>query len=156
MATALTLEQYLKRHGTPYDLVPHAPTMSSMWTAQECHVPAERVAKGVVLNDGSRYVLAVIPASNRLEVKDLETQLERHVELATEGEIKELFADCELGAIPPVGFAYGLDTIVDDSIADQPEVYFEGGDHKTLVHMAGRDFSRLLGGASHGRFSMHS
>lgn len=156
MATALTLEQYLRKHGTPYDVVPHAPTMSARWTAQECHVPAERVAKGVVLNDGSRYVLAVIPASHHLEVKDLETQIDRHVELATEDEIKDLFKDCELGAIPAVGFAYGLDTIVDDSIKDEPDVYFEGGDHKTLVHMAGRDFKRLMAGAPHGRFSMHS
>lgn len=156
MATALTLERYLTQNGVPYDVVPHAPTSSSMWTAQECHVPAECLAKAVVLKEeDDRYLLAVLPASHHLEVRDLEAQLDRHVELASEDEIEHLFTDCERGAVPPVGAAYGIDTIVDDSIADMPDVYFEGGDHRTLVHLRGPAFSRLMAGAPHGRFSMH-
>ena len=61
--------------------------------------------------------------------------------------------NCVPGAIPPVGECYGLDTVVDDSIEEQPEVYLEGGDHATLVHMSQEQFAGLTSTAQHGRFS---
>jgi Ala-tRNA(Pro) deacylase len=76
--------------------------------------------------------------------------------LATEHEIEQLFGDCAQGAIPPIGECYGLDVIVDDSIEEQPEVYLEGGDHATLVHMNHSQFARLTAAARHGRFSVHA
>jgi Ala-tRNA(Pro) deacylase len=66
-----------------------------------------------------------------------------------------LFADCELGAIPPMGRAYGMETIVDDSLAEQPDVYFEAGDHVSLIHVNAMAFQRLMAGARHGRFTRH-
>ncbi len=75
--------------------------------------------------------------------------------LATEGEIADLFDDCDLGAVPPVGAAYGLSVVLDESLVDAPEVYFEGGDHTTLVHVAGDAFGTLMSDARRGRFSHH-
>ena len=75
--------------------------------------------------------------------------------LATEPEIDHLFQDCAHGAVPPIGECYGLDVIVDDSIAGQPEVYMEGGDHATLIHINQPQFARVMAEARHGRFSIH-
>ena len=55
--------------------------------------------------------------------------------------------------MPAIGECYGLDMVVDESIEEQPEVYFEGGDHATLVHMSRRAFADLMAAARHGRFS---
>ena len=155
MATALTLEQYLTHQGAAYDVMPHAPTMSSKRTAEACHVSADCLAKAVVLKDGGSYLLAVLPASHHLELDTLKSRLDRQFSLASEDEIEELFPDCQRGAIPPFGAAYGLQTIVDESITEMPDIYFEGGDHATLVHMRGRAFERLLANAPHGHFSSH-
>ena len=57
------------------------------------------------------------------------------------------------GAVPPVGACYGLDVIIDNTIAQQQELYFEGGDHATLVHVSGAEFVRLNPQAQHGSFS---
>jgi Ala-tRNA(Pro) deacylase len=57
--------------------------------------------------------------------------------------------------VPAVGECYGLDVIVDDSIQERPDVYLEGGDHMTLVHMDRAQFARLMSEARHGRFSVH-
>jgi Ala-tRNA(Pro) deacylase len=155
MAIALTLQQYLARQRVDYDVVPHAPTLSSMHTAEASHVPGDRLAKAVVLKHDTGYLLAVIPASHRLGLEELQALLQRRTKLATEEEIERLFGDCTPGAVPPIGAAYGMDLIVDDSIAEQPEIYFEGGDHGTLVHMSGDRFAQLTTGAQHGRFSHH-
>jgi Ala-tRNA(Pro) deacylase len=67
------------------------------------------------------------------------------VGLATEQELVTLFPDCDEGAIPPCGTLYGLTTLVDTAILAQPEVYFESGDHATLVKVNGEQFRSLLG-----------
>jgi len=48
-------------------------------------------------------------------------QLNRELGLATDRELVELFKDCEPGALPPLGLAYGIDTILDESLVDVPE-----------------------------------
>jgi Ala-tRNA(Pro) deacylase len=152
---AITLERYLEDRRAEYDALPHKRTYASRETAAECHVPNERLAKGVVLRAGAEYLLAVLPASHHIRLAELREALGRPVRLASEEELRQMFADCDWGAIPALGEAYGLETIVDDSLADQPHVFFEGGDHATLVHVDGDTFQGLLLGTSHGRFSAH-
>src|SRR4029078_950046 len=106
-------------------------------TAEVCHVSGDRVAKGIVLRRDGGFLPAVLPASRRIHLQDPRTQVGDTVQFATEEEIAELFRDCARGAIPAVGECYGLDVIVDASIDDQPDVYFEGGDHATLLHLTG-------------------
>ncbi len=154
MAIAPTLQKHLDRNVT-YDVLTHDPTMSSTRTAQACHVSGDRLAKAIVLRHDGRYLLAVLPATHHVRLADLKVQIGDDVNLANEDEIKRLFPDCTPGAVPPIGEAYELDVIIDDSIQAQPDVYLEGGDHTTLVHMDQAQFARLMAEAKHGRFSVH-
>ena len=154
MTIAPTLQKHLDRNVT-YDVITHDPTMSATRTAQVCHVSGNRLAKAVVLRRDGGFMLAVVPASHHLELSDLRRQIGDDVALADEGEIKQLFPDCSPGAVPPVGECYDLDVIIDDSIGEQPDVYLEGGDHTTLVHLDRAQFARLMAEARHGRFSVH-
>ena len=155
MAIALTLQQYLATKGVEYDVVAHAPTMSSMRTAEASRIPGDRLAKAVVLKSEGGFTMAVLPASRHLRLGEIQDYLERPVGLATEREVEQLFGDCELGAIPPMGKPYGMAMIVDDSLAEQPDVYFEAGDHMSLIHVNAMAFQRLMAEARHGRFSRH-
>ncbi len=153
MAIALSLKQYLDQRGAQYQVIPHVRTSTSLASAHAAHVPAEFVVKSVILEDEDGYVMAVLPASHRLRLGMLHRVLKRNLGLATEPELAGLFQDCDLGAIPPFGTPYGLEVIVDDSLADRPDVYFEAGDHCDLIHMSARQFERLLPQAHHARFS---
>ncbi len=155
MAIAITLLEYLEWKGVDYDILKHPHTYGSLQTAEMAHVPGDQVAKCVVLEDDKGYLMAVLPATHHLELGKLHWQLDRHLGLATEKELGDLFGDCETGAIPPVGEAYGFDVIVDDSLMDSNDIYFEAGDHRELIHVSGFDFMNLLPGAEHGSFSRH-
>ena len=155
MAISPTFQKYLATKNVLYDIVAHAPTKSSMRTAEACRISGDRVAKSVVLRDEYGYFLAILPASHHILLGDLRRQLGTDVDLAAEYDIEELFDDCVPGAIPPAGECYGLDTVIDDSIEDQPDVYLEGGDHETLVHMSHAQFASLMATARHGCFSAH-
>lgn len=153
MAIAMTLQKYLEGAGIGYDLVGHRHADSSKNTSQAAHVPSGRVAKAVLVEDERGYLLAVIPASRRLQIGHLNQLLGRHMGLATEAELTTLFPDCELGALPPIGGAYGLEVAYDDSLASCPDVYFEAGDHENLAHTSGAEFLRLMGSVPHGEIS---
>lgn len=153
MAIAARLKWYLDANGVEYEVIPHPHTSSSHETATAAHVPEDQLAKSVVLEDAEGYVLAVLPASRRVSIGELREQLNRTVELVSEGKLKELFDDCDTGAIPPLGAAYGIPSVVDDALLEASEIYFEAGDHEDLVHMRGEEFLGLLSSSRHGRFS---
>jgi len=96
----------------------------------------------------------VLPASRQVDLGELHRQMKRNLGLATEHDLGQLFRDCEIGALPALGPAYGIETVVDDLIAEQPDIYFEAGDHEQLIHVSAEAFSALLGEqAGHGCFS---
>lgn len=153
MPIARRLRWYLDHCGIPYEVLPHPHSTSSAETAREARIPPERLAKPVLLEDERGYVVAVVPASRRIDLKSLGEQLHRELELAGEEEIAKLFPDCEPGALPPIATPYKLPVVFDDALARLDEVYFEAGDHEDVVHVRGQDFVALLEGALHGHFS---
>ncbi|MBI2382692.1 MAG: YbaK/EbsC family protein [Gammaproteobacteria bacterium] len=153
MGIAITLREYLDQTGVPYDVLPHPYTPTSRRAAESAHIPPSQMAKSVMLEDDRGYVMAVVPATNRVELANLEKQLGRRLMLATERELDDVFGDCAKGAIPAIGQPYGVDVVWDDALSECSDVYFEAGDHEDLVHLRGKDFRSLMGQARHGRIS---
>ncbi len=155
MAIPATIREYLDRAGAEYSIVKHPYSESSMRTAEAAHVTGEDIAKGVLLKDDSGYVLAVLPATHHVKVSEVQRLLDRPVEPAPETDLAVVFSDCALGAVPALGTAYMVDTIVDDSLRGHPEIYFEAGDHIELIRVTGSDFESLLNQSQFLSFSVH-
>ena len=152
MTISPRLKSYLDRRGVAFDEVRHQEEMHANRAARAADLDGDQVAKAVVVRSGEEYMLAVIPASRHVRLDELKAWLGREVQLAAEPEIARLFADCSLGAIPPIGDAFGLETVLDDRLLDADDIYFEGGDHRTFVHVAASDWRRLMKDAAHGAF----
>ena len=155
MGMSNTLREYLDDQGTQYDLVHHPRTFTSMETAAAAHVAGEKLAKSVVVEAKDQYVMAVIPSTHQLRLTDLRVRFGHPFDLVTEQDIRRLFKDCELGSIPALGQAYGLTVVVDETLLDVDEIYFESGDHTELVHMDGEDFRALMARERRGHFGQH-
>jgi Ala-tRNA(Pro) deacylase len=155
MTIAPTLATYLEQAGIQPEMLTHFHSPSASRTAEASHVSGNRVAKAVLLKDDTGYLLAVLPASCHLLLDAVEALTGRSLTLAAEDEIGRTFPDCEVGAVPPVGTAYGLPAVVDDSLAKEAEIYFEGGDHTTLLRVTREEFAKLMHGAPSGVFSRH-
>lgn len=154
MGIAITLKQYLDQQRVPYDVLEHKPTSNSVRTAEASHVPADCLAKGVMVKHKGGFLMAIVPASRQVRLDEVGRLLQNPVALASEDEASSLFPDCEHGAFPPVAAAYGLNAVVDSSLEGREDIYFEGGDHCALVHIKGDEFNRLMQGVPHGQFSM--
>jgi Ala-tRNA(Pro) deacylase len=144
MAIAITLKSYLDSHNVKYDTVEHVHTESAIDSAKSAHVPAHQMAKAVVLEDDNGFIVSVLPSNNRLNLGWVNEELQRELRLATEPELKELFRDCDTGAIPALSAAYGLNVIWDDQLKHAADIYIEAGDHKHLIHLKGEDFRQLV------------
>ena len=149
MAIAQTLINYLKERGIDFEEVEHDHTSTAEASAHAAHVPAHQVAKAVVLRDGDGYVVSVLPANHSLEIGWVNDELGRNLEMACEDEFKNLFGDCEVGAVPALGEAYGLKVIWDDELAYTQDIYIEAGDHEHLIWLERRDFKKLMSGLPH-------
>ncbi len=159
MPVSLNLRNYLRDCGTSYDEIPHSRTFAMTMAAQAAHVSGNQIAKGVMVQAGDDYLLAVLPASRHVDINRLAHSLGCEVRLLQEAEAAMNFPDCEFGAIPPLGAAYGLPTIVDDHILardmpDDEDIYFEGGDHRTLVVIDAADWRRMVCEAPHCAFGI--
>jgi Ala-tRNA(Pro) deacylase len=153
MPIAHRVSEYLAEQDADYDVVRHPHSSTSLESAHFAHVPGNRIAKSVLLGDERGYLLAVLPASARVDLGELHRQTRRNLGLANEYELRALFDDCEPGAVPPFGNVYNMETIVDESLAEQSDIYFEAGDHERLVHVSTETFESLLGDAQHSEFS---
>ena len=153
MSIAKRLKAHLDAEGVAYETVEHPRTSTASRTAEAAHVPGSRLAKTVVIHLENGPVLAVVPSSHRVDLGDLQDLLGRRLGLAAETEVGQLFDDCDMGAAPPIGAAYGVKVVLDRSLAGLDRVWFEGGDHRTLISVKGADFDKLMRDARQGSFS---
>ncbi len=156
MAIAISVQQYLSDNGVKYDSIEHRRTSCSSESARASFIKGDNLAKGVVLRNQKGYLLAVLPSSQVTDLNKVGDLIHQPVALALEEEINALFPDCEDGAIPPIGAAYGMQTIVDERLDGIDDVYFEAGDHRTLVHLTGAQFIKLMRKSPHGSICSES
>ena len=153
MSIPSPLSSYLDQRGTRYEICAHAYSRSSAETARSAHVQPSQLAKSVVLEDDTGCLMAVIPADQTVMVGALARLLGRKdLRLADEERIATLFDDCDRGAVPTVGMAWGIETVVDDELEAREVVYMEGGDHERLLRMSHDQFHALMSSQLHGRF----
>jgi len=143
MSIAARLKSFLDQNKVRYTLMAHSPAYTAQAAAATLHVPGRELAKTVVVRAGEQTVLAVLPASGHVNWKKLAAVVGRDVRLATEQEFINLFADCELGAMPPLGALYGMSVFVDQALAADEEIVFNAGTHRDAVRMRYADFVAL-------------
>lgn len=144
MAMMERLKQLLDSSRVPYELHQHAHADSAAAVAAADHVPSSEMAKVVLLRAADHYVMAVVPASRRLDLARTRDAVdEPELQVASESELARLFPDCEKGAMPPFGNLFGMPVWVDDALGRESETVFNAGNHRETVHMAYADFVRL-------------
>lgn len=139
------LKTRLDREHVHYDILPHSQTFRATAVARTLHVSEQEMVKVVIVKVKERFITAVLPATEKIDVQRLRKLFGTHrVRLAREEEITQLFPDCELGAMPPLGTLYGLPVYVDRALTEDEEIVFEGGTHSEAIRMRYWDFAALV------------
>jgi Ala-tRNA(Pro) deacylase len=140
----MTIREFLRSHHVSFVTLLHRPSPSAAHRAQSVHITGARVAKAVLIHAGSNFVLAVLPATHRVDLDRLAGVLHTTcLELASEDELESVFFDCERGAVPAFGSLYGLRTVIDASLAGGNEIVIEGNVRHEGLSLKFRDFEAL-------------
>lgn len=139
------LREFLDAKKVPYEVLSHRQAFTAQEVAQAQHIPGKELAKVVIVRSGKDFLMAVLPAPYRVDLDRLQSGIGKSgLVLATEQEFKDLFPQCEAGAMPPFGNLYKLPVYVDQTLTQDDEIVFNAGTHTQTVKMKYADFARLV------------
>ena len=139
------LKAFLDESNVKYLTIIHSSAFTSQDIAASAHVSGKEFAKTVMIKINGEMAMAVLPASYHIDFDSLrEIFGPKNVTLATEPEFKDLFPDCELGAMPPFGNLYGMAVYVADTLTKNQEIAFNAGSHTELIRLSFADYERLV------------
>ena len=139
------LKDFLDSHNIKYITISHSRSFTAEETAASAHISRKELAKTVMVKIDGKMAMAILPASDKIDFDLLKKETgAKQVEIAGEKEFKDLFPECEVGAMPPFGNLYGMDVIVAKSLTEDSEIAFNAGSHRELVKLAFKDFERLV------------
>src|SRR5438874_6881910 len=139
------IKKLLDLRKVPYEHRVHPTAFTAQQVAAVERIPGTVVAKTVVVKADNKFVMAVLPASAKVDLPALrETVRANELRLAKEAEFYGLFPDSELGAMPPFGNLYGLPVYADESLARDRAILFNAGTHQDAIRMSYRNFTRLV------------
>jgi len=139
------LKEYLDKFEVPYITITHSQAFTAQKVAASAHIPGKNMVKTVMVVVNGQMAMAVLPASYRVDFNLLkEITGEGTVRLASETEFKDMFPDCEVGAMPPFGNLYNLDVFVAVALTEDDEIAFNAGNHSEVIQMTYSDFEKLV------------
>jgi Ala-tRNA(Pro) deacylase len=154
MGVPETVKDFLSAREVEFQLIEHKRSVTTLQAARSASVPPAWTAKAIVVEDGEKLLLAIIPASHRLDLQALGDAIGHPVFLVEEADFSLLFRDCSKGAVPPLAGAYGVEAVIDESLIGKPHLYLECGDHEHLIHLNHDQFVRLYERSQRAQISM--
>jgi Ala-tRNA(Pro) deacylase len=138
------LKEYLNENKVKYIKISHSPAYTAQEIAASIHIPGKELAKTVIVKVPDGYAMAVLPASHKINFNLLkEAMAKKEIRLANEKEFKNIFPDCEVGAMPPFGNFYDLPVYVASALSEDKEIVFNAGTHIDVIRMSYSDFEKL-------------
>jgi Ala-tRNA(Pro) deacylase len=142
---ARKLKEFLDSQDIKYLKIAHSPAYTAREVAQSLHLKGHKVAKTVIVSIEGKMAMAVLPANRSVDFDYFRKTIGKEdVKLVAEGEFKDIFPDCEIGAMPPFGNLYGLEVYVDKHLEEEEDIFFNACSHSELVKMSYQDFERLV------------
>lgn len=139
------LKDFLNQNKIKYVSIKHSPAYTAQEIAASAHISGKNIAKTVVIKIDGKMAMAVLPANFLVDIDLLrETTGAEYIELASEKEFKDLFPDCELGAMPPFGNLYDMDVYAAKVLAEDDQIAFNAGSHTELIQMSYKDFESIV------------
>ncbi len=136
---------YLDRNNIKYVTIRHSAAFTAQEVAASAHIRGKELAKTVLIKIDGKMVMAVLPASDKIDFDTLKNSLSaENTRLAYEQEFIDKFPDCEIGAMPPFGNLYGIDVYVAKSLTKDDEIVFNACSHSMLIKLSYKDYETLV------------
>jgi Ala-tRNA(Pro) deacylase len=133
------LIELLKKNNAKYRLVFHELAGKSKEVSEIRGSKLEQGAKAMVLKAKDKYILAVLGAHLKLDLKKIKHILNQKVSFASPEEVEEI-TGCAIGSVPPFSFDERLVLLVDESITKVTEIAFNAARLDASIFLDCRDY----------------
>lgn len=141
MSIPQNLARFLEDRKIPFRTKTHPEAFTAQQAAQASHVAGSSFAKSVIVNVDGKIWMAVVPATERVDLKRMAECLgAKKVRLASEAEFSPLFTDCDIGAMPIFGSLYNIPVLVSHELTGNEEIVFTAGTHREIVRIRVSDY----------------
>lgn len=129
------LTRLLNQAEVPFEVLHHAPVFTSEEAATVRGTSLASGAKALICKVDDHFHLLVIPADRKLASKLARKSLgAKSIRFATKEEVWDL-TGLAPGSIPPFGSLFQLPTSCDASLAAEPQLNFNAGDHAISISL---------------------
>lgn len=138
-------KEFLDGNKVKYVLIAHSEAYTAQEVAASAHVPGKQLAKTVIVRLDDKLALAVVPATRSVNLRLLRAASgATFVDVAELADFADRFEGCQVGAMPPFGNLFGLETYVERDLAKQEDIAFNAGTHTDVIVMPFVDYRRLV------------
>lgn len=142
---ARIIKEFLDQNHLKYVSIKHSRAFTAQEIAASAHIHGKKIAKTVVLKINGKLAFAVLPASYKVDLDMLRDALgSDNIRLANEQEFKDKCPGCEVGAMPPMGNLFNINTYVAASLVEDGEIAFNAGNHTELIRMQYNDYEKVV------------
>ena len=153
MSISQSIVSFIQERGVQYTVLSHDLTRTLEGTADSINAPYAKMLRAVIMTDGERHIMAVLPVTHVLDFKALQAKIGNELQVSSYRDFSEKFACCERGSVPPIGEPFDFPIFVDHSVSKLDEVYFEPGSHTVAIKMNGTEYVELVGRQNMGHFA---
>jgi len=142
---AKKLKEFLDSENIKYISIMHSRAYTSQETAEMAHISGKELAKTVMVKLDGKMAMAVLPADEQIDLELLKSNTNaKKAVLATEDEFRNIFSQCETGAMPPFGNLYDQEVYVEESLTADETIAFNAGSHSELIQLSYSDYAQLV------------
>ena len=139
---------YLDKRGAKYGIVTHKKVYTAYDAAQTLRKKLDDIVKNLLVKTDKGFVLVLLPASKKLDLKGLKKLMNVHgkgvktVEIPKEGAMVRLLK-VKPGALSAFGRLHDLEVYMDKNLRKAKKAIFSSGSFTDSFEMAMKEFEKL-------------
>lgn len=154
MAVCKKLINFLEKNKVEYKILRHKTVYTAFDKSKTLKVDPKIVGKTLIIKGDKDLKVVLISANKNLDLKKFKKFGKfKKVELVSEKLIKQKFKGAKVGAIPPFGNLWKIETFVDRSLLREKEIILNGGDYNFSISLKANELKKLIPDLRIGSFS---
>jgi aspartyl-tRNA synthetase len=127
-----------------YTVMEHEPVNTCEEAAKARGTELSQGTKALVMKADAKYIMAILPGNKELDMERLKriTQA-KSLALANAKQVKDV-TGCNIGAVPPFGNLFNIETFADSAITQNELIAFNAGSNKRSIKMRVKDLFKLV------------
>ncbi len=148
------LIKFLDKNKVNYEIIKHRTVYTAFDKAATLRVTPKIIGKTLLVKLDKNPALVLIPANKNLDKQKLKKIAKaKNIDFIKEAWMKKNLKGIKIGAIPPFGNLWKLQTFLDRGLTQNPKIIVNSGEYAFSIKIKAGDMKKLIPDLVMGNFS---